>query len=164
MFWKLLLICKLYVCLWSPIVVWTHLHAMICSSRVFRFVCISILSMLFFILKKLWPKWLDTTWPITELGTCLKSRIFGTKSTLCHVEILVFQLLYSAFQCPILVSKLYQLGIDFVNSGDFWLDVLYMTASTVFSILIIASLHDTFDLRGDKLIVVLTVILEYTLY
>mmetsp|Transcript_15877 Transcript_15877/g.24444 ORF Transcript_15877/g.24444 Transcript_15877/m.24444 type:complete len:151 (-) Transcript_15877:1858-2310(-) len=109
----------------------------------------------------MWAVWLHVA---AKLARPLVRRCFFHKILLGHTEILVLELLYPAFQCPILVPELDELSVDFIHSRGLGRYVLEGTSPSELAILSIAPLHDALNLLRDKLIVVRAVVLKDAFY
>ena len=72
-------------------------------------------------------------------------EVFG-EVLLCHTEVLVLELFYSAFESSVLVSELYELLVHFINCGDLGSDVLKRSSLANLAIFSVRLLHYCFDL------------------
>jgi hypothetical protein len=88
----------------------------------------------------------------------------AAKVLLCHTKILVFQLLDPPLQSSILISQLYQLCIHFIYGRHFWINSLRVPFQPNLGLLIVAFLHDVFDLLRYKCIIILAVRFEDALH
>lgn len=144
----------------AKLILRTHMYFTIHISMLVRwFVRISILLLL--VWEKLRSQRFYSSLHTVELPTPVH-RIFSTEATLSHIEILIFQLLNSSFKGPIFISELYQFCVNFIYCCHFWLDVFDMTTWSEFTIFSIALFHDALNLRRNKLIVILAIILKNT--
>ena len=68
------------------------------------------------------------------------------KILLRHAKVLIFQLLNTTFKSPILVSQLYKLCVNLINSCNFWGNISEGSPLSDLSIFGVALLHDVLDL------------------
>ena len=147
----------------AKLFLWTHMYLTInIPMLIWRLVSITSILLLL-IWKELGSKWFDAALYAVEL-ICRVSRIFGSESTLSHIEILIFKLLDTAFKRPVFISELDQFGVNFVNRGYFGLNIFNMTTVSEFSILCVTLFHDVLDLSTYEFVIILAVIFQDAFY
>lgn len=115
---------------------------------------IALLVLAIFSIVKNRPIWLDVFRRAHNLWASEASRP-------CHVEILKFKLLYPCLKSPVVLSKLDQLSIDGIYRELCSFVTIKRSIHVELAILSVALCKDTFDIVRDKLLVVLTVVLQY---